>query len=1018
MKYSCNHIFMVRTPSLPANVFSSFIHSSNQSVEEFLQENNLNDFINKSILISSRELFAARTRDLHKKKKQKGRELSLFKFLTRAATRPTPYGLFAGVGLGEFSTDLSSGKLVLNEDHSHIECRVDSAWIARFVYQLETNPLVYPHLQVKFNHNCYVSGDRLKNPHYSNHGFVSPKSIPVTRNHIRNTPLVTYVKQVAKDFIGYTALKDKIQSQYPGVPEETILSTINTMVDNEILLTNLRVPSNCDNGIAYLLRVLKPVDGIAQEKEILQKIDDLLRQLELSHSTEDLELSMVQSIYSLLDDLIGEGKTKDLLVVNKGIVLQQNNLPLSVKDTIESFVEGLTFLQVEVPSPLERFKQHFQEEYGSHIEVPLCEIIDQNGFNGLSYVGQNRPIHDEKDQQIREIVDEKILYCLQSHEEEIQLSQQDFAHLRAAKEETLPASFDINFFITENNGQYDLSVAPIGGSGSAGNMFNRFAAVLDKDMFQLYKRNNHQLSPADPDAFYIEIQEGSTQGRLSNINNHDRERQFYIALATHEEPSVATELFLDDLLVGMQNGHLYLKSKQQGKRCKINHNCMINPSVLSEITKFLLYVSSDEETSVLTSIYRLFQNNYVYTPRIRYEGVVVHPKSWYLSAHLFDLQTQQTFEDSFQHLRCKYHIDDVVYLTEMDNRLALHLDKPQSQAVLYKQLQKGKTLRLTELEQGILSHPACLDRNGAGYVTEISCSLIKTVAPSPSIMLHDEIDYTLQNENRTRVLLQDGWIYAKLYQMEDRENEVLRVISASLKNIGNPKFFFLRYSDEIGRHLRVRFKYHNEVEANTHLPAVQNLFSQLQARRMVNKILFDIYFRENNRYGGAQLITLAEEVFFADSQFVICLLDSFDLEKEDDLGRAYLLGICTILSACFSQLEEMLAQVSLVPASPENKQAFRAKKKEYIALAEQILSGFWDQIDTATVACILERKQIIQTYWNALLHSESSTNTKEDAIYSIIHMFCNRLTGKKILEEKFRDIIQMSLFNIYWKQKH
>lgn len=123
------------------------------------------------------------------------------------------------------------------------------------------------------------------------------------------------------------------------------------------------------------------------------------------------------------------------------------------------------------------------------------------------------------------------------------------------------------------------------------------------------------------------------------------------------------------------------------------------------------------------------------------------------------------------------------------------------------------------------------------------------------------------------MLLQDGWIYAKLYQLDDRENETLNYIVSCLGSIGNPKFFYLRYSDEIGRHLRVRFKYENEWTAQKHLLAIQKMLINFRTWKLINKVQFDTYFRENNRYGGSQLITSAEEVFFADSRFVIGLLD-------------------------------------------------------------------------------------------------------------------------------------------------
>lgn len=50
MRYSCNDIFMVRTPSLPASVFSDFVQFEGNDVENFLQQTPFRDFMDKSIL--------------------------------------------------------------------------------------------------------------------------------------------------------------------------------------------------------------------------------------------------------------------------------------------------------------------------------------------------------------------------------------------------------------------------------------------------------------------------------------------------------------------------------------------------------------------------------------------------------------------------------------------------------------------------------------------------------------------------------------------------------------------------------------------------------------------------------------------------------------------------------------------------------------------------------------------------------------------------------------------------------
>ena len=123
--------------------------------------------------------------------------------------------------------------------------------------------------------------------------------------------------------------------------------------------------------------------------------------------------------------------------------------------------------------------------------------------------------------------------------------------------------------------------------------------------------------------------------------------------------------------------------------------------------------------------------------------------------------------------------------------------------ILYKHIQKNNSLRLSEIEKNIFKENICVDTKGKSYITEISCSLFR-----PSVSKYPTRETkpwnVLQNENRSLMLLQDGWIYAKLYQLDDRENETLNYIVSCLGSIGNPKFFYLRYSAAFKSEIQIR----------------------------------------------------------------------------------------------------------------------------------------------------------------------------------------------------------------------
>lgn len=98
MNYECQDIFMVRIPSMPIEVFKK-IDSYDQGVISFLNENKTikGDF-EEALLLASQSTYQSLISVPEKPKKNRNLELGVCKYITRMSTRPTPYGMFAGVG--------------------------------------------------------------------------------------------------------------------------------------------------------------------------------------------------------------------------------------------------------------------------------------------------------------------------------------------------------------------------------------------------------------------------------------------------------------------------------------------------------------------------------------------------------------------------------------------------------------------------------------------------------------------------------------------------------------------------------------------------------------------------------------------------------------------------------------------------------------------------------------------------------------------------------------------------------
>lgn len=89
----------------------------------------------------------------------------------------------------------------------------------------------------------------------------------------------------------------------------------------------------------------------------------------------------------------------------------------------------------------------------------------------------------------------------------------------------------------------------------------------------------------------------------------------------------------------------------------------------------------------------------------------------------------------------------------------------------------------------------------------------------------------------------------------------------------------------------------------------------------------------------------------------------------------------------------------------------------YIKKIEWLLSCNDSNLSEQTVALLTERNDAIKNYRNKILCTEQLTAHQEEIISSVIHMFCNRLTGDRSLEQKYLNIMREGLSNIIEKGK-
>jgi len=122
-------------------------------------------------------------------------------------------------------------------------------------------------------------------------------------------------------------------------------------------------------------------------------------------------------------------------------------------------------------------------------------------------------------------------------------------------------------------------------------------------------------------------------------------------------------------------------------------------------------------------------------------------------------------------------------------------------------------------------------------------------------------------------MLGDEWVYLKIYSGPSilefiLTNEIREAVNIFINRNIIDKFFFIRYSDIDGSHLRVRFRLIGEESVIEVLQVLNLLLKKYVEKRVINKVVYDTYNQEIERY-GSQNIEHVETIFNISSEFII-----------------------------------------------------------------------------------------------------------------------------------------------------
>ncbi|OEV00514.1 hypothetical protein AN217_24950 [Streptomyces qinglanensis] len=862
----------------------------------------------------------------------------LGRYLNRMSFRATPFGLFAGVTTGVFGEEQRTrlGDTAIGAARA----RADSGWVMHLVKRLAFGAQPPGELRVRRNDLVHVSRGRVWLSTAEGYGLdagAEPartgapgdggRSAPRGRRSVsvRLTAPIRSVLDHTRTPMTLGDLTARLAEDFPTAGAERIATLLDGLLDSDILITaerpRLLVPpaGRADRGASLLRSMLPPVTDPA----VAGAIDGVEAAIGAFNQGEIPVAELLEAASRPMPEAVG-GHSGPTLQIDSTLNLDAPLvLPRAVAGLAEEAARVFRRVGAEdrYPPHLSEYADAFSERYGHRSEIPLLEALTPETGLGpprrYRSPGQAYPLPgvvrraedgaDRPDERPREaVLNRMVTGALARRELSVQLDDRlldELTEASAAEDDHRPPMpvLDLYLGLLPPGPDRERWRAVCGTAGvvMGGRTFSRFHDLFDEET----RASLRELAAAEE-----QRQGDAVCAELSSLPQHARSVNVTIRPTVHtwELPVNVTPgrdedrvIRLDDVLVGVADGKLYLRSRSLGRRLHVTDRAMLNWAGAPDPCRFMLEVSQGLSGTVSWFSWESLTWTMPFLPRVERGDLVLRRARWRLRPG--DLAPasaggdgeerpadggdggdggQAAFAAAVRAWAGTWLVPRLVNLTDNDNALLLDLTSAASLRELRDSLDRatedGITLEevLPAPDEGFLR-----DTAGEPYASEIVVPLVRTGKDPGPVARHIRprtVPGAAEDPGARSKRIGSDWLAVKLYAEPDAHDTLLGVGLAGLtgrlaEQYGVPSPFFLRYGDP-APHLRVRFHVPEESARADVLREVTAWAYDLARGGHLADHTFVSYQREVERYGGPELIADCEEWFRQDSAAVVRLL--------------------------------------------------------------------------------------------------------------------------------------------------
>ncbi|MFI9081755.1 lantibiotic dehydratase [Streptomyces sioyaensis] len=1016
--YEPTGFFLLRAPALPFEVFTSLGEcDSREQAMSRLREVGRDPRTRRALEVAGSDLVDALRRveevPALAPKRVRRAYAGLWRYVTRMASRATPFGSFAGVALGEFH---ASSVLALGERALGVErIRADMGWLMAWIKQLEEDPAALHWVRLTANDMVYDAGDRLVLPLLDVHGKGDRRAASV-----RATAPVRLIMRTAAG-VSYEQLVDTVYASFPQAGRHRAEELVKQMYEIHLITSDLRPPLGDPRPDRWLLRRLEelPGSGSAEHAAALRQV------VELARRAEGRDLGALHSVQRRM----APEYRRQTYQLDSALDVQGAQLSGRVAADVAEAADCLFRLAAAGGTdPLGSYRAAFRNHYSENTLVPVRELLSpERGLDapdGYRHPPRSYPLQkledasDDTDSGRDQALCALPMRALRTGTLEIELTEELLDRLApngdpAVRELAPVTALDVFVQIQAESldaideGRYRAVVtgtAP--GSGTCG----RFSDLLGPDAPHLLTshaaRQEHQL----PHAAVAELSYLPLAGVGGNVAISPRLHTYEIPVNT--TPSVPADrvLPLDDILVGATLKRLYLWSRRLNREILVTQNNRLNYVNAPNICRFLLEVSRQRQVSPQGFPWGDMESA-PFLPRVVRGRAVLSSARWRLSdALLADEASHPNAEDfasAVEAWRKAWGVPRLVHLFDGPDPLTLDLEQPLCLDELRTALRRqpdGVILRETPALPGRLW---LRDNQGRAYTSEVVVPLIRrhTLHPGSPRAFPRAAVAEVGSVPRTRHLPGGTWSSLNLYSLPDQHN---RIIAGALRDVITAchdeglidRWFFIRYADP-RPHLRIRLRARTPDTAGRTLSALLTWAQQLTRSGTADDFSVTRYDPEVERYGGATVFDHVERLFEASSSLTTKLIaDALSGDAAIDPDCLTVAVLDTLYTQWGLSLDQRLA-VAPVPSDPREAAEARAAfhtHRDYLCELLDLHPHHADQralTDRRRLSLLLLAQQPAVATASAAVRAAVAEDqlwgTEHSILTSLAHMQVNRL---------------------------